>query len=174
MAKIGLTKLGLKVNQDIKNVEFNGQIIEVKQYLPINEKLELISNVINASADDKNYANPVKIDVFTAFEIFDFYTNINFTEKQREDIPKLYDMLVSSGLYAATVNAIPAAELKVITEGIEKSIKAVYDYKTSLLGIFETISTDYSQMSMDADDIYHKIADPDNLTLLKDVMTKLG
>ena len=39
MAKVSLTKLGLKVNQDAKSIEFNEQIIEVKQYLPINEKL---------------------------------------------------------------------------------------------------------------------------------------
>ena len=33
MAKVSLTKLGLKVNQDIKNIEFNEQIIELKKYL---------------------------------------------------------------------------------------------------------------------------------------------
>ena len=65
MAKISLTKLGLKVNQDIKNVEFNEQIIEVKQYLPVNEKLELISNVINLAHDENNFSNPVKVSIFT-------------------------------------------------------------------------------------------------------------
>ena len=45
MAKVSLTKLGLKVNQDIKTIEFNEQIIEVKQYLPINNKLELINGL---------------------------------------------------------------------------------------------------------------------------------
>ena len=52
MAKVSLTKLGLKVNQDIKNIEFNEQIVEVKQYLPVNDKLELISNVINLAHDE--------------------------------------------------------------------------------------------------------------------------
>ena len=98
MAKVSLTKLGLKVNQEIKTIEFNEQTIEVKQYLPINDKLELISNVINSAHDENNFANPVKVSVFTTLEIMYAYTNINFTDKQKEDPTKLYDMLISSGL----------------------------------------------------------------------------
>jgi hypothetical protein len=51
MAKISFTKLGLKVNQEIKTIEYNGQIIEVKQYLPIQDKLQLISDIINQAMD---------------------------------------------------------------------------------------------------------------------------
>ena len=69
MAKLAFTKLGLKTNNQIKTIQFNEQEIEVKQYLPINEKLEMISNVINLSADDNNFANPVKVRVFTTLEI---------------------------------------------------------------------------------------------------------
>jgi hypothetical protein len=51
MAKISFSKLGLKLNQEIKTVEYNGQNIEIKQYLPIQNKLQLISSVINQSID---------------------------------------------------------------------------------------------------------------------------
>jgi hypothetical protein len=57
-----------------------------------------MSTVINNSADDNNFANPVKTRVFTMLEIMYAYTNINFTEKQKEDPAKLYDILLSSGL----------------------------------------------------------------------------
>ena len=67
--------------QDVKIVDFNEQDIEVKQYLPVNEKLELIGNVINLSHDDNNFANPVKVSIFTTLEIMYAYTNINFTDK---------------------------------------------------------------------------------------------
>ena len=110
MAKISLTKLGLKVNQDIKTIEFNGQTIEVKQYLPVNEKLALIGNVINFAHDENNFSNPVKISIYTTLEIMYNYTNINFTDKQKEDPAKLYDMLISSGLVAEVINAISEAE----------------------------------------------------------------
>lgn len=174
MAKISFTKLGLKVNQDIKNITFNEQTIEVKQYLPVNDKLELISRVINASADENNFANPVKISVFTSLEIIYAYTNINFTDKQKEDITKLYDMLMSSGLIAEVVKAIPEAEYQEIVCGIADSIEAVYNYRNSVMGILENISTDYSALNLDAAAIQKQIADPDNMAFLKDVLTKLG
>lgn len=174
MAKVGFTKLGLKINQDVNYIEFNEQTIEVKQYLPVNDKLELISNVINSSVDNNNFANPVKISVFSTLEIFYAYTNINFTEKQKEDPTKLYDMLISSGLVAAVANAIPEAEYHEIMRGIADSINAVYTYRNSVMGILEFISQDYSGLDFDATTIQSKIADPENIALLKEVLTKLG
>lgn len=174
MAKVGFTKLGLKVNQNVNYIDFNEQIIEVKQYLPVNDKLELISNVINSSVDNNNFANPVKISVFSTLEIFYAYTNINFTEKQKEDPTKLYDALISSGLVAVVANAIPEAEYHEITRGIADSINAVYTYRNSAMGILESISQDYSGLDFDATAIQSKIADPDNMALLKEVLTKLG
>ena len=174
MAKVSLTKLGLKVNQDIKTVEFNEQIIEVKQYLPVNEKLELISNVINLAHDENNFSNPVKVSIYTTLEIMYAYTNINFTDKQKEDPAKLYDMLISSGLVAEIVNAIPEAEYHEILCGVSDSINAVYTYQNSILGILESISADYSNLNFDATEIQKKLADPDNMELLKGVLAKLG
>lgn len=174
MAKVSLTKLGLKVNQDIKTIEFNEQTIEVKQYLPVNDKLELISNVINLSHDDNNFANPVKVSIFTTLEVMYAYTNINFTDKQKEDPAKLYDMLISTRLAKKVINAIPEEEYKEILSGVFDSINAVYTYQNSIMGILDTISTDYSALNFDATEIQKKIGDPDNMALLKQILTKLG
>ena len=135
MAKVSLTKLGLKVNQDVKNIEFNEQIIEVKQYLPINEKLELISSVINSAADENNFSNPVKENVFLTLEILYHYTNINFTDKQKEDPVKLYDLVVSSGLVNKVTDLIPEEELDEVINGVAQSVKAIYAYRNSILKI---------------------------------------
>ena len=174
MAKVSLTKLGLKVNQDIKTIEFNTQTIEVKQYLPVNNKLELISNVINLAHDENNFSNPVKVSVFTTLEIMYAYTNINFTEKQKEDPTKLYDMLISSGLVCEVINAIPEAEYHEILCGVEDSINAIYAYHNSVLGILESAVADYGNLNFDAEEIQKKLGDPDNMAFLKEVLTKLG
>ena len=174
MAKVSLTKLGLKVNQNVKNIEFNEQIIEVKQYLPINEKLELISSVINSAADENNFSNPVKKNLFLTLEILYHYTNINFTDKQKEDPVKLYDLVVSSGLVNKVTDLIPKEELDEVINGVAQSVKAIYTYRNSVLGILESISKDYSNLDLDATEIQQKLADPDNMTLLKQVLTKLG
>ena len=174
MAKVSFTKLGLKKNEEVGILHINEQDIEVKQYLPINEKLELISSVINSAADENNFSNPVKENVFLTLEILYHYTNINFTDKQKEDPVKLYDLVVSSGLVNKVTDLIPEEELDEVINGVAQSVKAIYTYKNSVLGILESISQDYSALNLDATEIQQKLADPDNMALLKQVLTKLG
>ena len=174
MAKVSFTKLGLKKNEEVGILHINEQDIEVKQYLPINEKLELISSVINSAADENNYSNPVKENVFLTLEILYHYTNINFTDKQKEDPIKLYDLVVSSGLVNKVTNLIPEEELDEVINGVAQSVKAIYTYRNSALGILESISQDYSNLDLDATEIQEKLADPENMAFLKQVLTKLG
>ena len=174
MAKLAFSKLGLKVNNDVKTINFNEQTIEVKQYLPVNDKLELISNVINSSADDNNFANPVKIAIFTTLEILYNYTNLTFTEKQKEDPAKLLDLVLSNGLIKEVVNAMDKTEYNDLVSGIQRSVDAIYSYRNSVFGILDTITTDYSNLNLDATNIQKALADPENMDLLKQVLTKLG
>jgi hypothetical protein len=175
MAKISFTKLGLVKNQEIKSVMWNGQEIEVKQYLPINDKLDLIANVINAAHDgNKNFSNPVQVTVFSSLEILYAYTNINFTDKQKEDVAKLYDLVMGSGLLKSVIDAIPTDEYNDVMCGIEDSIDAVYSYQNSVLGILEAMKTDYDNLNFDASAIQEKLADPQNMELLKGILSELG
>ena len=174
MAKIGFTKLGLKPNNEIVNIKFNEQNIEVKQYLPVEEKLELITNVLELSHDSNNFSNPIKVQVYTALEMIDKYTNINFTEKQKENRTNLYDLLIGNGLLEKIIEVIPQIEYDEIIAGVYNTIDAVYAYQNSILGILDTISQDYSNLNLDATEIQKKLADPNNMELLKGIMTKLG
>ena len=174
MAKLAFTKLGLKPNNDVVNIEINEQIIEVKQYLPTDKKLDIITNVLEFSHDSNNFSNPVKVGVYTALEVIDKYTNISFTDKQKEDVLKLYDLLNGNGLIAAVVDAIPETEYNELLAGIHDTIESVYKFQNSVLGILDTISQDYSNLKLDAEGIQKALGDPENLGLLKDVITKLG
>ena len=174
MPKVAFTKLGLKPNNEIQYIDFNEQTIEVKQYLPVEEKLELITNVLELSHDSNNFSNPVKVSVYTTLEVIEKYTNVNFTEKQKENPTKLYDLLVGNGFAAAVIKAIPEPEYDEILTGIKQTIKSVYKYQNSVLGILDTISQDYSNLNLDATEIQKKLADPNNMELLKGIMTKLG
>lgn len=167
-------KLGLKINNEVNTVIINDQEITVKQYLPVNEKLALIGDVIEQAADNNNFANPVKLEVFTKLEIVFNYTNLTFTEKQKEDLVKLYDTLESNNIFNQVMAAMDELELKTIVESIEECAKAVYTYKNSVLGLLDTIGQDYGDLSAGASEIQAKLADEDNLALLKNVLTKLG
>ena len=72
------------------------------------------------------------------------------------------------------INAIPEAEYHEVICGVEDSINAIYTYRNSVLGIFDNITNDYDGMNLDATNIYNKLADPNNMDLIKQVLTKLG
>lgn len=174
MAKIGFTKLSLKRKNEVKTITINNNQIEIKQYLPVNEKLELITRVINGAHDQNNFPNPIKIEVIGTLEMIMAYTNISFTEKQKEDVPKLYDLLEENGVIKDIISQIPEDEYNFIIDGINKTVDAVYAYNNSILGILESVSQDYSNLDFDIEKIQQAISNPENLELLKDVLTKLG
>ena len=174
MAKISLNKLNLKVDESIKTLKFNEQDIEIKQYLSVNDKLELISTVINESADDLKFYNVGKLEIFKTIEIIKHYTNINFTDKQLEDVPKLYDLLVSSGLADEIINCIPEIETSWLDDVLMDTVNSIYKYQNSVFGILDAVTTDYENLNFDVKELQKNISNPENLTLLKDVVTKLG
>ena len=175
MAKVTFNKLNLTKNTEIKNIDINENIIEVKQYLPVEEKLELISYIVNMAHDeDYNFSNPVKVEVFAGIGIIKYYTNITFTEKQLENPAKIYDLLNSNDVINNVIAAIPSNEYDEIRTGIEDTIKSIYQYQNSVLGILDTIGQDYSDLNLEADTINEKLSNPDNMKLLRDVLAKLG
>lgn len=177
MAKVGLTKLGLKVNTNVVPLEWNDQIIEVKEYLPIEKKLEMITQIVTLSLDDNNFANPARLEIFTCLEIMFNYTNINFTDKQKEDILGLYDLLVSSGLWNRVKYILQDTkpnEWDIIINTSKQVIDEIYKYKNSAVGIVQTIAEDYKELDLDATKIQEKIANKENVEFLDKVMQKMG
>lgn len=175
MAKVSFSKLNCKINTEVKPIQVGEETINIKQYLPIQEKLALIGRVIEQAHDqDQNFANPLKITVFKYLEIIYAYTDISFTTKQKEDPAKLYDQLLSSGALRLIWSNIPEDERDNITYGINKTVEAYYSYRNSVFGILDTINQDYKDLSLDTSEIQKNLSDPENLKLLKNVLSKMG
>ena len=175
MAKVAFSKLKCKVNDTEVPVQIGEETIMVKQYLPIQDKLRLIGRVIElAHEQDYNFSNPVKAAVYRDLEVVFAYTNLTFSDKQKEDLPKLYDQLFSSEVLQKIIQAIPEEEYLSIVNGLKDSLEAIYKYQNSVLGLLDTIGQDYGDLSAGASEIQAKLADENNLALLKNVLTKLG
>ena len=174
--KIGLNKLGLKKNTNLIPLEWGEQVIQIREYLPIEDKIGVIERIVNQSLDDNNFSNPVRIMINTVLEvIFAYTTNINFTDKQKEDRLGLYDLLVSSGLWKAIENKLAeVGELSIIQITVREVIDEVYKYKNSALGILQAVNEDYSNLDLDATKIQEKLGNKENVEFLKEVMDKMG
>lgn len=173
MAKVSFTKLGLTKNTEVKNFTWKDQTIEVKQYLPIQDKLSLIAAVLNKSQDENNFVNDAKVNLFTGLEIINYYTNISITEKQKEDPAKLYDLFYGSHFIDKVYTAMPEGEVDNIFSLVYSTAEHFYKYRNSVYGVLDALNTDYNNLNLDAEAIREKIADPNSLELLKKVLTKL-
>ena len=175
MAQITYTKLGIKpIADEVKIIDWAPEVkIEVRQYLPLQKKLEVLTNIINASTDDNGFYNSAKIDFNKTLEIIFAYTNIKFTDKQKEDPMKLYDSFYSSGLAKEIFNLIPERELNWFDKHTRISIDKIYEYRNSVYGILDAFKNDYNNLDLDVEKLKESLAQDENVGFLKEVVDKL-
>jgi hypothetical protein len=132
MAKITYSSLKLKTNTETNKVE--GTDIEVLKYLPIEEKISLI-NIALQNAKEGTIYNSIKLDAYFHLYLVMMYSNISFTEKQKEDPIKLYDTLKSNGLLDKIILAMEEEEYNYLLECLNQQEEDIYLYQNSTAGI---------------------------------------
>jgi hypothetical protein len=92
----------------------------------------------------------------------------------KEDPFKLYDVVLSSGLYDKILEVMPTEEFDRIDVSAHATIRNIYNYKNSAAGILHLISADYSNLDLDLTNLNDKITDPNSLAVLKEIAPMLG
>lgn len=140
MAKVTFSKLNLKVNTDVKVINIGDVEIEVKKYLPVEEKNSLIQLVAQNSIEF-NFINPLVAEKLLHLYFIYKYTNLSFTAKQREDEDALYDILESNGIVDAVVQA-SYDEYAYLVEKCGEFMENLQRQQNSLYGIVSKILND--------------------------------
>lgn len=178
MAKLSFSKLNCSKEKmdEIKTITINDQNVEVKQYLPMRNKAEMVNNIVSElmSVNQVSFVNPIAVEVFLNYEIVNNYTNINFTEKQKEDLFKLYDLMESNSVFNEIITAIPESEYNFVYETLLDTIKALYEYKNSAAGIIENISNTYNNTSFDLNAIKEQVGNLIQDSEFKNLVETLG
>ena len=133
MAKVTFASLKLKTNDKVKVIKVEDKEIEVKQYLPANEKYDLIMISLQQALED-NIINDFKLEIAFNLNLVFLYTNISFTDKQKEDLLKLYDILESNGVIDAVASAIPEEEYNFVVDMLDTIKETSMKYNTSIAG----------------------------------------
>ena len=131
MAKVSYASLKLKTNTDVTTADFNGNKIEIQKYLSASDKYDLISVTLQKALEDTLY-NPLKVDMYFHLHLVYMYTNISFTDKQREDEIKLYDALYSNGLIDLVLENIDELEYETLSTYLQDTIDQDLTYKTTV------------------------------------------
>lgn len=149
---ISYANMKLKPVTTTHKFEWNGNEIEVLDYLPIEDKYDLIMITLQKSLED-GYYNPIKIDEFFHLHLIYMYTNINFTEKQKEDEHKLYDSLKSNGLIDAFIEQMNEFDYSELFNMLDDTKRELTEYKHSVSGIIQNIITDLPKQAEAMQDI---------------------
>jgi hypothetical protein len=69
---------------------------------------------------------------------------------------------------------MPTEDFDRIDVSAHATIRNMYNYKNSARGMLSMLNADYDALNLDATAIQQKLADPNHMDLLKDVLAKLG
>ena len=97
------------LGDNVKVVNFHGIDIEVKQYLPMQDKIDLVGTAYVSGVDigdDLETVDSCKVNILFKLLLVNAYTNIKFNNNLRN-----YDLLLESGLYEVVYDNIPKDEL---------------------------------------------------------------
>lgn len=174
MAKLAFSKLNkIKSIPDKIIPTENGDLV-VKQYLPLENKIDLIETVLDFSGSDEGFFNVIKLEAYFRIEMIKAYTNITFTEKQLEDTQKLYDMIAVNGIWAIVESNIPEEEKDYIWDAIIEMADAIVEYNRSIGGMLKSLSYDYSALDDEAVNIQKKLKTPEMEAVLKHFLPEAG
>ena len=84
MAKVTFGSLKLKKTEEVNKISIADKEIEVKTYLPIEDKYDLIQATLLEAAEGIGF-NEVLLELNLNLNIIYLYTNLTFTDLKRQD-----------------------------------------------------------------------------------------
>ena len=149
--------------------------MKLRNHLTMQKKIDFVQEVVNNSLDGEPFYNPMKMDIFFTIAVCEFYSDYEITETDLENPAALYDKLTQNKkLYPAIAEQVQDGELQYLRDMAKETIESIHKYNNSLLGIMKAVNMNYKDMDNELQNITNNLSNPENLTLLKDVMTKLG
>ena len=159
---------------EVKLVNADGEeeVITVKHYLPIDDKGQLISYVINSAIDlNTGCFSPLRLNVYFDMGILKFYCGIDIAD---EDVSKVYDVLENSKIMDKILSEIPQEERDFMQSLVDETAKDIARYNNSFAGIMASMNTDASNLGTSIQDIMDRIKNKEGLELLSEIKNVVG
>ena len=169
-----------ELNLKTENIAITSQIhkLKVKQYLPLDDKISAITEIMNYSLDDNIFPNPIRLAAWCDIMLVKYYTDLDvqgyLDETDDNEYSSFYDTLVQNKVISDVKASIPPAEYEMFMSTAELTVNKYYEAKNSVRGILEAVTQDYSNLDLEASEIQDKLNNPENLAFLKKVVDKLG
>lgn len=133
--------LNLKTNTKTNITIINEKEIEVLEYLPIEDKIDLIQVALQKSEENGIY-NEMKLDVYFNLYIVYMYSNIEFTDEEKADAFTLYDELQSNNVIISVIGAMDENEYDSLVGYLQIMQRSNEKYKGSAVALLQSFIQD--------------------------------
>lgn len=139
--KVGDLRELLKINTDIETHEFKGLDIEIKQYLPMLEKISLVSSIYESAVNTDNGLHIVggnELDIAFKNLFIQFYTNVTLPKNTMD----AYNLLVSTGIFNFVYRNLPEDERIDLEMALENHIakkQEIYEQENTIQYIIKEL-----------------------------------
>ena len=165
-------KLGLERKLDRKSFIYNEQEITVLQYLPIDEKEDLIAATLFKAESDGIY-DPLLLDMYFHFNIIRCYTNISFVPQEDFDEADVYDILCTNGIIDKVLDNMDEDEYNYLFDMLMSTKEEVCKYKNSVIGLIRNAIDNLPQNAEKAVGLLKEL-DPKQFKELFDIANTLN
>ena len=146
--------------------------VEVKHYLPIDDKGKLVNQVINGALDiNTGCFSPLRLNVYFDIAVMEYYCGVNLDGCS---IPEAYDILESSGLMSKVLAEIPEEERNFIQSLVDETAQDIARYNNSFAGMVSNVSSEAGQLDTSIQDILEKIKNKEGLEVLSEIKNVVG
>ena len=153
----------------------NGKTLDVKRYLSMKDKIDLLQFIVDSSIDEKTGCfSPVRTEVAFAIGLAKWYAGVEFAQEDIENILITYDILEFSGVNDAISGAIPEDEYGFMEGLIYETTRDIARYNNSAIGIINALNDDTTGLNNQITDILDKIKNSEGLEQLEVIKDVVG
>ena len=157
-------------------IEYEGDIITIKAYAPIEEKLNAIESILSLSLNPNlGLYMPGHVYVYRRIFMIKLYTDIKISDEEIDNAMATFDSLINEPWYKQVIDILNANEDVFAFDIIlDETIEKLEKYQTSAYGILDSLKKDYQNMEIDYEKLQQKIRDKEGIELVDEIVKKLG
>ena len=133
--------LGLKRDTQVSTMKWGNKEIKIKKYLPIEAKYDIVMITLQQSMEDGFY-NPIKLDMHYHLNLLYMYSDLNFTDEEKENSDKIYDEIKSTGFLDEFLKYVNENEYVEMEEDIELIAELMRQEQASVTSVIKKLIDD--------------------------------
>lgn len=130
--------LNLHLNKNVNTISIQPGIdINILKYLPIEDKNDLIQLALQNSEENGIY-NLLKLDMYFKVYTILSYTDLEFTDEEKENPTLIYDYLNSNGILDCIINSITKEEWAYLTDKLNSTLTMKVTYRNTITSVLNS------------------------------------